>query len=122
MRETSQIMLQTTERVSCNLCKVDFAKRLSLERHNRLMHKAIEKVKSEEPNITKESPMDYSGLDLSLMRKINALLGIQMPEELTEETKIKLESVDSELVSEKLTKVEKIKVDENGSKPKKNLK
>ena len=59
------------------------------------MHKVSEIVKVEDFKVVKESPIDYSGLDLSLMRKINALLGISMPPASVAESKVKKESEES---------------------------
>ena len=64
---------------SCKLCNITFERSLSLNKHNSTMHRSSLESKSQTNN-----HIDYSGLDLSLMRKINALLGIPMPEQISQ--------------------------------------
>ena len=66
---------------SCNKCSINFTNNLSFERHNKVLHRTKNK------NGDTKS-IDYSNLDISLMRKINALLGIPMPNEIENVEKV----------------------------------
>ena len=95
---TMLILLQSIsemETYSCKDCHTTFARSLSLDRHKKIMHKMPLIIKPPEQSTSVKSEyktcIDYSDLDLSLMSKINALLGIPMPYEIQRTNQFELE-------------------------------
>ena len=97
----------------CKICNVTFARSLSLDRHNKVIHKTPLSIKQLEDSSSTKSEsktyIDYSGLDLSLMRKINALLGIPLPLDIQQSDQSHLTQSQSE-ESKDLEKVQSVHV------------